>query len=233
VLEVIEMLAVLPAPRAFRRHQRAQPVRILTAHHDLSFHHFLRSSDSADALHSLCTRRTLLDLLEFFVTTLRYGRNMRPPIPRLNYQHLLYFWSVVRNGSLTKACAELHLSAPTVSAQLRTFEERLGSRLLMKSGRTLVPTEAGRLIFSYAEEIFALGADLLNALAQRPTHKPMRVVAGSSVPHARSAASSTPFRWSATSSIPRCSRSATRRREFSSYGREAARSAGVGAGIAR
>jgi LysR family transcriptional regulator, transcriptional activator of nhaA len=103
---------------------------------------------------------------------------MRPPIPRLNYQHLLYFWSVVRNGSLTKACAELHLSAPTVSAQLRTFEERLGSRLLMKSGRTLVPTEAGRLMFSYAEEIFALGADLLNALAQRPTHKPMRVVAG-------------------------------------------------------
>jgi LysR family transcriptional regulator, transcriptional activator of nhaA len=103
---------------------------------------------------------------------------MRPPIPRLNFQHLLYFWSVVRNGSLTKACAELHLSAPTVSAQLHTFEERLGSRLLMKSGRTLVPTEAGRMVFSYAEEIFALGSDLLNALAHRPTHKPMRIVVG-------------------------------------------------------
>lgn len=103
---------------------------------------------------------------------------MRTQIPRLNFQHLLYFWSVVRNGSLTKACAELHLSAPTVSAQLHTFEERLGSRLLTKSGRTLVPTEAGRMVFSYAEEIFALGSDLLNALAQRPTHKPMRIVAG-------------------------------------------------------
>ncbi len=103
---------------------------------------------------------------------------MRIPVPRLNFQHLLYFWAVVRNGSLTKACAELHLSAPTVSAQLRTFEERIGARLLTKSGRTLVPSEAGRLVFSYAEEIFALGADLLNALAQRPTHKPMRIVAG-------------------------------------------------------
>lgn len=103
---------------------------------------------------------------------------MRIPVPRLNFQHLLYFWAVVRNGSLTKACAELHLSAPTVSAQLRTFEERIGVRLLMKSGRTLVPSEAGRLVFSYAEEIFALGADLVNALAQRPTHKPMRIVAG-------------------------------------------------------
>lgn len=103
---------------------------------------------------------------------------MRTPLPRLNFQHLLYFWAVVRNGSLTKACTELHLSAPTVSAQLRTFEERIGVRLLMKSGRTLVPSEAGRLVFSYAEEIFALGADLVSALAQRPTHKPMRIVAG-------------------------------------------------------
>jgi LysR family transcriptional activator of nhaA len=103
---------------------------------------------------------------------------MATQIPRLNFQHLLYFWSVVRNGSLTKACAELHLSAPTVSAQLRTFEERIGARLLMKSGRTLVPTEAGRLVFSYAEDIFALGADLLNALAQRPTHKPLRLAVG-------------------------------------------------------
>lgn len=103
---------------------------------------------------------------------------MQTPVPRLNFQHLLYFWAVVRNGSLTKACTELHLSAPTVSAQLRTFEERIGVRLLMKSGRTLVPSEAGRLVFSYAEEIFALGADLVSALAQRPTHKPMRIVAG-------------------------------------------------------
>jgi LysR family transcriptional activator of nhaA len=103
---------------------------------------------------------------------------MRAPIPRLNFQHLLYFWSVVRNGSLTKACAELHLSAPTVSAQLRRFEERIGSRLLMKSGRTLVPTERGRLVYGYAEEIFTLGADLVNALAQNPTDKPMHLAVG-------------------------------------------------------
>ena len=45
---------------------------------------------------------------------------------RLNYQHLLYFWSVVRTGSLTRACEELSLSAPTISMQLRTLEERLG-----------------------------------------------------------------------------------------------------------
>lgn len=97
---------------------------------------------------------------------------------RLNYQHLLYFWAVVRSGSLTKACEELHLSAPTVSAQLRTFEQRIGQQLLRKQGRRLVPTEVGRMVFSYAEEIFGLGTDLLSALAHRPTDRPVRFVVG-------------------------------------------------------
>jgi LysR family transcriptional regulator, transcriptional activator of nhaA len=99
-------------------------------------------------------------------------------IRRLNYQHLLYFWSVVRTGSLTKACAELALSAPTISMQLRTLEERLGEKLLAKSGRNLVPTEVGRLVYSYADEIFGLGKDLMEALDHRPTSRPLRLVVG-------------------------------------------------------
>jgi LysR family transcriptional activator of nhaA len=97
---------------------------------------------------------------------------------RLNYQHLLYFWAVVRTGSLTRACQELSLSAPTISAQLRTLEARLGEKLLEKSGRTLVPTEVGRLVYSYADEIFGLGRDLLEALEHRPTRRPLRLVVG-------------------------------------------------------
>jgi LysR family transcriptional regulator, transcriptional activator of nhaA len=99
-------------------------------------------------------------------------------VRRLNYQHLLYFWAVVRAGSLTKASEELHLSAPTVSSQLRTFEQRLGQKLFAKSGRKLVPTAAGRIVFSYAEDIFSIGADLLNALAHRNTDRPLRLVVG-------------------------------------------------------
>lgn len=99
-------------------------------------------------------------------------------IRKLNYQHLLYFWSVVRTGSLTRACEELALSAPTISAQLRTLEERLGEKLLTKSGRTLVPTEVGRLVYSYADEIFSLGRDLVDALEHRPTRRPLRLAIG-------------------------------------------------------
>jgi LysR family transcriptional activator of nhaA len=97
---------------------------------------------------------------------------------RLNYQHLLYFWSVVRTGSLTRACEELALSAPTISMQLRTLEERLGEKLLAKSGRNLVPTEVGRMVFGYADEIFGLGQDLVEALAHRPSARPLRLIVG-------------------------------------------------------
>ncbi|HEY6640841.1 transcriptional activator NhaR [Povalibacter sp.] len=99
-------------------------------------------------------------------------------IRRLNYQHLLYFWSVVRTGSLTRACEELALSAPTISSQLRTLEARLGEKLLTKSGRTLVPTEVGRMVYSYADEIFSLGQDLMEALEHRPSARPLRLMVG-------------------------------------------------------
>src|SRR4029453_1966024 len=99
-------------------------------------------------------------------------------IRRLNYQHLLYFWSVVRTGSLRRACEELALSAPTISAQLRTLEERLGEKLLAKSGRNLVPTEVGKLVYGYANEIFTLGQELLGALEQRPSTRPLRLLVG-------------------------------------------------------
>ncbi len=99
-------------------------------------------------------------------------------VRRLNYQHLLYFWSVVRTGSLTQASSELALAPPTVSAQLRTFEARLGEKLLAKSGRKLVPTDVGRLVYSYADEIFALGRDLLDAIEHRPTERPLRMTVG-------------------------------------------------------
>lgn len=103
---------------------------------------------------------------------------MMAVVRRLNYQHLLYFWSVVRTGSLTRACEELALSAPTISAQLRTLEARLGEKLLTKAGRTLVPTEVGRLVYRYADEIFGLGRDLMDALEHRPSRRPLRLVVG-------------------------------------------------------
>jgi LysR family transcriptional regulator, transcriptional activator of nhaA len=96
----------------------------------------------------------------------------------LNYHHLFYFWKVVRSGSISAACKELRLAPPTISAQLRTLEEQLGEKLLRRKGRTLEPTDVGRMVFRYAEEIFGLGQELMDAVKQRPTGRPIRLVVG-------------------------------------------------------
>jgi LysR family transcriptional activator of nhaA len=96
----------------------------------------------------------------------------------LNYHHLFYFWTVVRTGSITKACEELRLAPPTVSAQLRSFEDQLGEKLLKRSGRNLVPTELGLAVYRRAEEIFSIGREILDTVKRRPTTRPLRLVVG-------------------------------------------------------
>ena len=64
----------------------------------------------------------------------------RPALAWLNYHHLLYFYTVAREGSIARACGVLHLTQPTVSSQLRTLEEALGERLFERRGRGLVLT---------------------------------------------------------------------------------------------
>jgi LysR family transcriptional activator of nhaA len=96
----------------------------------------------------------------------------------LNYHHLLYFWMTAREGSITQACRKLHLTQPTVSGQIRALERAVQAKLFERSGRSLVLTETGTVVFRYAEEIFALGRELQEALADRPTGRAMRFSVG-------------------------------------------------------
>ncbi|MCL4811665.1 MAG: transcriptional activator NhaR [Vicinamibacteraceae bacterium] len=96
----------------------------------------------------------------------------------LNYHHLLYFWMVAREGSVVKAAAELNLTQPTISGQIKALEQALGEQLFQREGRGLVLTEVGRLVYRYADDIFALGRELLNTLNDRPTGRPFRLVVG-------------------------------------------------------
>ena len=96
----------------------------------------------------------------------------------LNYHHLRYFWTVARKGGVRKAAEELHVSQPSISAQLRVLEESLGQKLFRRSGRNLVLTETGQLVLNYADEIFSAGRELMNAVKQRPGKHPVRVNIG-------------------------------------------------------
>ncbi len=96
----------------------------------------------------------------------------------LNYHHLLYFWAVAKEGSVTRACERLRLAQPTISGQLKVLEETLGEKLFVKSGRGLVLTEVGQVVFQYAEEIFGIGRELQDVLKGRPRGRPLRLLAG-------------------------------------------------------
>src|SRR4051794_18113537 len=96
----------------------------------------------------------------------------------LNYHHMLYFWTVAKTGSITRAAQELRLAQPTISAQLRAFEDNLGEKLFSRKGRKLQLTEIGQVVFGYAEEIFSLGHELNDVLKGRPVGRPAKLVVG-------------------------------------------------------
>jgi LysR family transcriptional activator of nhaA len=96
----------------------------------------------------------------------------------LNYHHLLYFWIVAREGSIAQASKQLLLAQPTITGQIRSLENTLGQKLFVRSGRNLVLTDVGRLVYRYANEIFSLGRELTDVLKGRPAGRPVRLVVG-------------------------------------------------------
>lgn len=96
----------------------------------------------------------------------------------LNYHHLLYFYTVAREGSVTRAAQVLRLAQPTLSGQIRRLEEVLDEKLFVRQGRHLALTDVGRVVYRYADEIFSLGRELMDTLRGRPSHRPARLLVG-------------------------------------------------------
>ena len=61
-----------------------------------------------------------------------------------NFQHLLYFWTVAREGSLVRAAEKLRLSPSTISAQVQALEAALETKLFDRVGRGLKLTDTGQ-----------------------------------------------------------------------------------------
>jgi LysR family transcriptional regulator, transcriptional activator of nhaA len=82
----------------------------------------------------------------------------------MNFKHLHYFWAAAKAGGIIRAGERLHTTPQTLSSQIKLLEDRLGRRLFRKSGRQLELTDEGRIALRYADEIFALGAEMEAAL---------------------------------------------------------------------
>jgi len=91
----------------------------------------------------------------------------------LNYHHLLYFWVVSNEGSVSRAAEILHVTPATVSIQVRELENSLGVKLFRKSGRGLALTDTGEAVFQYAKDIFALGREMVDMIKGRPVGRPL------------------------------------------------------------
>ncbi|MSO43868.1 MAG: LysR family transcriptional regulator [Thermoleophilia bacterium] len=98
----------------------------------------------------------------------------------MDLRHLLTLRTVVDKGSFSHAADELGISQPAVSFQIRSLEDRMGQRLLDRSGRRVTLTDAGRVVDSYARRILALEDDLLREVGDLSDHLSGPLVLGSS-----------------------------------------------------
>lgn len=96
----------------------------------------------------------------------------------LNYHHLLYFWTVAREGGITRAAEVLHLSQPTLSTQISKLEKSMGVKLFDRNGRSLVLNDTGQTVYRYADEIFTLGREMMDAVRGRPSEHAIRFLVG-------------------------------------------------------
>ncbi len=96
----------------------------------------------------------------------------------LNFKHLHYFWVVAKAGSITRASEQIHITPQTISGQISLLEEYLGKPLFNKVGRNLKLSDTGKLVMSYADEIFSLGDEIEEAVRTQPGDRPMTFKVG-------------------------------------------------------
>jgi LysR family transcriptional regulator, transcriptional activator of the cysJI operon len=101
----------------------------------------------------------------------------------MDVRRLQAFCKVYTLRSFSKAGDELLLSQPTISAHVLALEEELGTQLFDRLGRSVLPTQAGDVLFRYGQAVFAeldhARADIL-ALSQRVAGE--LIIGGSTIP---------------------------------------------------
>src|SRR5205814_1860217 len=84
----------------------------------------------------------------------------------MDTRQLAAFCAVVERKSFSQAAERLGVTQPAVSLQIRSLEQRLGRRLLDRSGRRVEPTEAGLRLYTSAQRLLALEESLLDEISE-------------------------------------------------------------------
>lgn len=77
----------------------------------------------------------------------------------MELRHLRYFVAVADHGSITHAAERLNIAQPAVSRQIRDLEAELGVELLVREGRRVLLSDAGRAFAARARAVLAASSD--------------------------------------------------------------------------
>lgn len=83
---------------------------------------------------------------------------------KINFNHLYYFLTISKEGTIVKAAKKLNMTQPALSHQLKLLEQDLGKKLFDRVGRRLVINNDGESVKEYATKIFRQSEDMLQVL---------------------------------------------------------------------
>lgn len=96
----------------------------------------------------------------------------------MNLQYLKSFYVTVKLNSISKAAQQLHLTQPGLSMQIQNLEKDLGVTLLIRSNKGVELTDAGKIVFDYADTILSM-KDNIERDIRNLQHKKKELLLGS------------------------------------------------------
>lgn len=94
----------------------------------------------------------------------------------MNLEYLKSFYTTVKCNSISKAAAELHLTQPGLSMQLKNLENEMGARLLIRSNKGVKLTEEGTVVFNYANTILSITNNVERDLKNLQENNPKLII---------------------------------------------------------
>ena len=96
----------------------------------------------------------------------RYGRGI------VELRHLKYFQAIANDAGFSRAATRLRVAQPALSRQIRALEKELGTDLLVRTAKGVVPTRAGEVLLRGAGEILGRWRKVFSALSERVADGP-------------------------------------------------------------
>src|SRR6516225_2812968 len=118
----------------------------------------------------------------------------------MELRQLKYFVAVVDNGSLSRAALQVFVAQSALSKQIAELEDELGEQLLHRSRNGVTATDAGKVLYSYAQAVLKQLNDVKTAIKSTPESIVGEVVLG--LPHSVSAALALPLLRAARERLP-------------------------------